>query len=86
MCGLFSSCCEQGLCFVVVGRLAVVMASFVAAQCCEAQYKIAGWRKSLGKWQRARSTPTLCAVGRKTSPASGYAWRQDLIINIKDVA
>ena len=33
VCGLFSSCCEQGLCFVVVGRLAVVMASFVAVHC-----------------------------------------------------
>ena len=54
--------------------------------CWEVQYRIASWRKSLGKWQRARSTPALCAVGRKTSPAFGYAWCQDLIINIKDVA
>ena len=54
--------------------------------CWEAQYKIASWRKSLGKWQRARSTPAWCAAGRKTSPAFGYAWRQDLIINIKNVA
>jgi hypothetical protein len=28
----------------------------------------------------------LMCPGRKTSPAFGYAWRQDLIINIKDVA
>ena len=30
--------------------------------------------------------PRLGAAGRKTSPAFGYAQRQDLIINIKDVA
>ena len=30
--------------------------------------------------------PRLGAAGRKTSPAFGYARRQDLIINIKDVA
>ena len=62
------------------------MLSYPTATCWEAQYKIAGWRKSLGKWQRARSTLALCAAGRKTSPAFGYARRQDLIINIKDVA
>ena len=28
--------------------------------CWEAQYKIAGWRKSLGKWRKARSIPALC--------------------------
>ena len=38
-------------------------------------------RKSLGKRQRARSTLALCTVDRKTSPAFGYALRQDLIIN-----
>ena len=54
--------------------------------CWEAQYKIAGWRKSLGKWQRARNTPAWCDADRKTSPAFGYARRQDLVINIKDVA
>ena len=37
-------------------------------------------RKSLGKWRRARST-RLCATDRKTSPAFGYAGRQELIIN-----
>ena len=30
--------------------------------------------------------PQLGAAGRKTSSAFGYAQRQDLIINIKDVA
>ena len=45
------------------------------------QYKIAGWRKPLGKWWRAKSTLAWCAVGRKTSPAFGYARCQDLIIN-----
>ena len=37
-------------------------------------------RKSLGKWRRARST-RLCTTDRKTSPAFGYARRQELIIN-----
>ena len=37
-------------------------------------------RKSLGKWRRARST-RLCTMDRKTSPAFGYARRQELIIN-----
>ena len=37
-------------------------------------------RKSLGKWQRARST-RLCTADRETSPAFGYAWHQELIIN-----
>ena len=37
-------------------------------------------RKSLGKWRRTRST-RLCAADRKTSPAFGYARRQDLIMN-----
>ena len=37
-------------------------------------------RKSLGKWQRARST-RLCNADRETSPAFGYARRQELIIN-----
>ena len=37
-------------------------------------------RKSLGKWRRARTT-RLCTVDRKTSPAFGYAQRQELIIN-----
>ena len=33
--------------------------------CWEAQYKIAGWRKSLGKWWRARNTPAWCARAEK---------------------
>ena len=33
--------------------------------CWEAQYKIAGWRKSLGKWRRARNTPAWCAQAEK---------------------
>ena len=37
-------------------------------------------RKSSGKSWRARST-RLCTVDRETSPASGYARRQELIIN-----
>ena len=37
-------------------------------------------RKSLGKWRRARST-RLCTADRETSPAFGYARRQELIIN-----
>ena len=36
------------------------------------------WRKSLGKWRRARNT-RLCTADRKTSPALGYARRQELI-------
>ena len=41
-------------------------------------------RKSLGKWQRARST-WLCPLDRKTSPAFGYAQCQELIIINRDV-
>ena len=37
-------------------------------------------RRSLGKWRRARST-WLCTTDRKTSPAFGYARRQELIIS-----
>ena len=37
-------------------------------------------RKSLGKWRRARSTQ-LCTMDRKTSPAFGYVWRQELLTN-----
>ena len=33
--------------------------------CWEAQYKIAGWKKSLGKWQRARNTLAWCAQAEK---------------------
>jgi len=33
--------------------------------CWEAQYKIAGWRKSLGKWRRARNTPAWYARAEK---------------------
>ena len=40
----------------------------------------------LGKMAKGQKCPRLGAAGRKTSPAFGYAWRQDLIINIKDVA
>ena len=39
-------------------------------------------------WENGKGpeVPRLGAAGRKTSPASGYVRRQDLIINIKDVA
>ena len=39
-------------------------------------------------WENGKGpeVPRLGAEGRKTSPASGYVRRQDLIINIKDVA
>jgi hypothetical protein len=40
----------------------------------------------LGKMAKGQKYPGLMCPGRKTSPAFGYAWRQDLIINIKDVA
>ena len=40
----------------------------------------------LGKMAKGQKYPDLMCPGRKTSPAFGYAWRQDLIINIKDVA
>ena len=40
----------------------------------------------LGKMAKGQKYPRLGAAGRKTSPAFGYARRQDLIINIKDVA
>ena len=39
----------------------------------------------LGKMAKGQKYPRLGAAGRKTS-AFGYARRQDLIINIKDVA
>ena len=35
---------------------------------------------------KVQKYPGLVYTGRKTSPAFGYARRQDLIINIKDVA
>ena len=35
---------------------------------------------------KGQKYPALCTADRKTSPAFGYARRQDLIINIKDVA
>ena len=34
----------------------------------------------MGKWRRARNT-WLCTADRKTSPAFGYAQRQELIMN-----
>ena len=40
----------------------------------------------LGKMAKAQKYPGLMCPGRETSPAFGYAWRQNLIINIKDVA
>ena len=40
----------------------------------------------LGKMAKGQKYPRLGAAGRKTSPAFGYARRQDLRINIKDVA
>ena len=40
----------------------------------------------LGKMAKGQKYPSLVCLGRKTSPAFGYAWSQDLIINIKDVA
>ena len=42
--------------------------------------------KVLGKMVKGQKYPGLMYPGRKTSPAFGYARRQDLIINIKDVA
>ena len=41
-----------------------------------------------GPWENGEGpeVPQLGAAGRKTSSAFGYAQRQDLIINIKDVA
>ena len=35
----------------------------------------------LGKMAKGQKYPRLGAAGRKTSPAFGYALRQDLIIN-----
>ena len=35
---------------------------------------------------KGQKDPGLLYLVKKTSPAFGYAWRQDLIINIKDVA
>ena len=35
---------------------------------------------------KGQKYPGLVYLGRKTSPAFGYAQHQDLIINIKDVA
>ena len=40
----------------------------------------------LGKMVKGQKYPGLVCLGRKTSSAFGYAQRQDLIINIKDVA
>ena len=40
----------------------------------------------LGKMAKGQKYPSLVCLGRKTSPAFGYARCQDLIINIKDVA
>ena len=40
----------------------------------------------LGKMAKGQKYPSLVCLDRKTSPAFGYAQRQDLIINIKDVA
>ena len=40
----------------------------------------------LGEMVKGQKYPGLMCLGRETSPAFGYAWRQDLIINIKDVA
>ena len=40
----------------------------------------------LGKMAKGQKYPGLMYPSRKMSPAFGYAWRQDLIINIKDVA
>jgi len=40
----------------------------------------------LGKMAKGQKYPGLMYLGKKTSPAFGYAQRQDLIINIKDVA
>ena len=40
----------------------------------------------LGKMAKGQKYPGLVCSDRKTSPAFGYAQRQDLIINIKDVA
>ena len=40
----------------------------------------------LGQMAKGQKYPGLMCPGRKTSPAFGYARRQDLIINIKDVA
>ena len=37
----------------------------VMDRCWEAQYKIAGWRKSLGKWLRARNILAWCAQAEK---------------------
>ena len=42
--------------------------------------------KVLGKMAKGQKYPSLVCSGRKTSSAFGYARRQDLIINIKDVA
>ena len=40
----------------------------------------------LGKMAKGQKYPGLVCLGRKTSPSFGYARRQDLIINIKDVS
>ena len=40
----------------------------------------------LGKMAKGQKYPGLMCLDRKTSPAFGYVRRQDLIINIKDVA
>ena len=44
---------------------AVVVDGLLGGCCWEAQYKIAGWRKSLGKWRRVRNTPAWCARAEK---------------------